>query len=288
MSQPRKAPPTSLGRLVRFWRKTFSLSQEELALQLQSSTRHISRLETGKVHPSREVVLSIAQFFNLKKRDAANLLIAAGYIPEIIDADFRAPEYRWLRKTMAINFKSLDPYPAMLTDRSNNILMCNKSWLGLFQDRFDFSGNLYTSNYLEAIIDAIAAGANENDRENILCAFCLSIKQEALINQEPILDTMLSRLEKRHGLPKNWPQKAAQFEPRMSVPISFDIDGEKHEFYHVCNAITSLGPVENGTEPSLVIMKLFPKDIDRDLSLLTAHELDHPSLYTHEIRKNES
>ncbi|MDJ0853125.1 MAG: helix-turn-helix transcriptional regulator [Myxococcota bacterium] len=44
---------TAFGRLLRFWRGVFQRTQEDLALELDSSPRHISRLENGRVQPSR-------------------------------------------------------------------------------------------------------------------------------------------------------------------------------------------------------------------------------------------
>ena len=283
MGQKKSSLPTALGRLVRFWRTTFKLSQEELALALDSSTRHISRLETGRVHPSREVVLKIAAYFGLKRRDTSNLLIAGGYIPETIEAQFRGQEYRWLRRTMAMNLAALDPYPAMLTDGQVGILMCNKSWLGLFHEHMDLHRDLCVSDYFAAIMEALIRGTREEDMENVTCSLALSLKQEALLHNQPLLDDLVSRLVDKHQLPENWPAVAAKLEPRASFPVSFDIDGQRQQFYHLCNGITSLGPVENAMEPLLLMVKLFPRDQNTDLSVLVEHDIDHPCLYTHEL-----
>ncbi|BFM14530.1 hypothetical protein R50073_07130 [Maricurvus nonylphenolicus] len=259
------------------------MSQEELALELDSSTRHISRLETARVHPSREVVLKIANFFGLKKRDTANLLIAAGYIPENLGAEFRDQKYRWLRKTLAMNLDALDPFPAMLTDGTNGILMFNKSWLGLFHDKLDISGDIFVSEYFEAIMGGIVGRENEAERETLMTGLSLTLKQEALIKNDAILDDWVDRMAEKYQFPENWPEKAAAFEPQMSFPIYFEVEGKLQQFYHMCNSVTSLGPVENGMEPLLLMNKMFPRDHKTDLSSLVDHTLDHPCLCRHEI-----
>ena len=283
MSKQQKPLPTSLGRLVRFWRSTFDLSQEELALELDSSTRHISRLETGRVHPSREVVLKIAAYFGLKRRDTSNLLIAGGYIPETLDTEFRGQAYRWLRRTMAMNLRALDPYPAMLTDGQVGILMCNKGWLGLFHDKLDLSKDLLVSDYFEAIMEAVAIGAREEEKMDAMCGLALSLKQEALLRDQPLLDDLVSRLKEKYQLPENWPAIAARSEPKMSFPVSFEIEGQQQQFFHITNGITSLGPVENAMEPLLLMVKLLPRQQNVDVSGLADHDIDHPWLYTHEL-----
>ena len=283
MGQENNSLPTALGRLVRFWRNTFKLSQEELALELDSSTRHISRLETGRVHPSREVVLKIANYFGLKRRDTSNLLIAGGYIPETIDVQFRGQEYRWLRRTMAMNLAALDPYPSMLTDGKDGILMCNKSWLGLFHQYLDMSQDLYISDYFAAVMEAVIRGTREEDMENVTCSLALTLKQDALMRNQPRLEELVTRLVAEHQLPENWPATAAKLEPRMSFPVSFDVDGQPKQFYHLSNGVTSLGPVENAMEPLLTMIKLFPRDQNTDLSVLLKHDIDHPCLYTHTL-----
>lgn len=287
MGQAQNTLPTSLGRLVRFWRTTFNLSQEELALELESSTRHISRLENGRVHPSRDFVLGIAKFLGLQRRDTANLLVAAGYIPDTLGVEFGAEEYRWLRKTMAINLEALDPYPTILTNGKNGILMCNKSWLGLFIGRLGLSPELPIADYFEMVMNAIALGVQESEKENMMCGLALTLRQKSLIYNDPTSDEVVRRLEAQYHLPANWPEKGAQFDPRMSFPLSFEINGQLQQFYHVSNAITSMGPEESGVEPHLVMIKLFPKDLDIDLSVLLEHDIDHPRLYTHELNKND-
>ena len=47
----------AFGRLLRFWRQVRKRSQEDVALEIDSSIRHISFLENGKSLPSREITL---------------------------------------------------------------------------------------------------------------------------------------------------------------------------------------------------------------------------------------
>ena len=57
------------------------MSQADLALAANSSTRHLSYLETGRSQPSREMVIRLAQNLELPLRDQNALLLAAGFAP---------------------------------------------------------------------------------------------------------------------------------------------------------------------------------------------------------------
>jgi len=120
-------------RFLKYWRSVHNLSQEELAYSINSSSRHLSRIENGSSRPSENLVLEIAKVLALGQRDTNHLLISAGYMAKRGTDDFNAPEYRWLRNAMTRKLKALDPFPATIMDASSNILMVNRGWVGLFR-----------------------------------------------------------------------------------------------------------------------------------------------------------
>jgi len=67
-----------IGELLRGWRRRRSLSQLELALEADVSSRHVSFLETGRARPSREMVLRLADHLEIPLRERNGLLLAAG------------------------------------------------------------------------------------------------------------------------------------------------------------------------------------------------------------------
>ncbi len=66
------------GALLRQWRRTRRLSQEELAAESEVSARHISFLENSRSSPSRSMVLVLGSALDLPLRDRNLLLTAAG------------------------------------------------------------------------------------------------------------------------------------------------------------------------------------------------------------------
>src|SRR5260221_226462 len=69
------------GVLLRRWRYSRRMTQEDLALTASSSTRHLSCLETGRSQPSRDMILRLAEHLEVPLRDQNALLLAAGYAP---------------------------------------------------------------------------------------------------------------------------------------------------------------------------------------------------------------
>ena len=70
-----------IGDHLREWRQRRRLSQLDLALEAEISTRHLSFVETGRAQPSREMVLRLAERLDVPLRERNVLLVAAGYAP---------------------------------------------------------------------------------------------------------------------------------------------------------------------------------------------------------------
>jgi transcriptional regulator with XRE-family HTH domain len=64
-----KKSVSDFGQLLKQWRQIQGFSQLELALSANSSTRHISFIETGRSRPSREMVLRLSDVLDLPLRE---------------------------------------------------------------------------------------------------------------------------------------------------------------------------------------------------------------------------
>jgi transcriptional regulator with XRE-family HTH domain len=72
---------TSVGAHLKAWRQRRRMSQLDLALEAEISTRHLSFLETGRARPSREMVLRLSEQLEVPLRDRNVILVAAGFAP---------------------------------------------------------------------------------------------------------------------------------------------------------------------------------------------------------------
>lgn len=128
-------PSTSFGALLRRWRAVRHLSQLDLALDADISTRHLSCIETGRAQPSREMVLCLAEALRVPLRERNALLLAAGYAPLYRQTGLDAPELEAAHCAVELLMKQLEPYPVLVLDRYWNILRMNagaQRFLALF------------------------------------------------------------------------------------------------------------------------------------------------------------
>ena len=86
------APRAPIGELIRSWRRRRSLSQLELALEAEVSSRHVSFVETGRAQPSRDMVLRLSEHLEIPLRERNGLLLAAGYAPVYAERSLDEPE----------------------------------------------------------------------------------------------------------------------------------------------------------------------------------------------------
>ena len=130
-------PDIRFGALLRRWRAVRHLSQLDLALDADISTRHLSCIETGRAQPSREMVLRLAEALQVPLRERNGLLLAAGYAPLYRHTGLDAPELEAARSAVELLIRQLEPNPVLVLDRYWNILRMNagaKRILALFPD----------------------------------------------------------------------------------------------------------------------------------------------------------
>jgi transcriptional regulator with XRE-family HTH domain len=112
----------TVGDLLRKWRQHRRLSQLDLAIQADISTRHLSFVETGRSVPSREMVLHLAEQLDLPLRERNQLLIAAGYAPVYPERSLDAGALASVREAVQLVLTGHEPYPAVAVDRYWNLV----------------------------------------------------------------------------------------------------------------------------------------------------------------------
>lgn len=116
---------TTFGHLLREWRKRRRLSQLDLALDGNISTRHLSFIETGRAQPSRDMVLLLADHLAVPLRDRNVLLTAAGYAPVFRERKLDDPALVAARRAVELVIQGHAPYPAIAVDRHWTLVAAN-------------------------------------------------------------------------------------------------------------------------------------------------------------------
>jgi DNA-binding XRE family transcriptional regulator len=298
MSQymPRKTTPTAdsysepensadelnelpFGRLLKFWRAVHHLSQEELAHSLGSSTRHISRMENGRVHPSKAMAEGIAKELSLGERDTLHLFMSAGFTGVPKKVDFHAPELKWLRKVMGLTLQALDPYPSALLDHVGNILMVNRGWVGFYQSVAPKENLATIKNHFEFLFSGEGGRNALSEWEETLSMILMALQQSVLMSGDKTVQELLDRLVKSPNAPKDWQQLAAKLEPMTSYRLQVELNDALQKFFSVSQTVGALGPNAFVSEPYLTVNTLYPANETLDLSTLIEGELTHPLLF---------
>jgi transcriptional regulator with XRE-family HTH domain len=122
-----KFAPDGAGALLRYWRSARHLSQLDLELETGVSARHLSRIESGRSQPSREMVLRLAEALQIPLRERNAVLVAAGYAPRYYETGLAAPEMAQQRRAIELILRQQEPYPAIVMDRHWNVLLGNEA-----------------------------------------------------------------------------------------------------------------------------------------------------------------
>jgi transcriptional regulator with XRE-family HTH domain len=116
-----------VGSLIREWRKRRRLSQLDLALDAEISTRHLSYVETGRSVPSRQMILHLAEQLEVPLRERNTLLLAAGYAPAFRERPLEDPELAVARQAVDLVLAAHSPFPALAVDRHWTLIASNRA-----------------------------------------------------------------------------------------------------------------------------------------------------------------
>jgi transcriptional regulator with XRE-family HTH domain len=123
----RTAPARPVGELLREWRERRRLSQLDLSIQAEISTRHLSFVETGRSRPTSDMILRLTDQLDVPLRERNLLLLAGGYAPEYPQHGFDEPELARVRAALRQVLAGHDPYPAVVINRWWELLDANAS-----------------------------------------------------------------------------------------------------------------------------------------------------------------
>lgn len=114
-----------VGEHLREWRTRRRLSQLDLALEAEISTRHLSFVETGRAQPSREMVLHLSDQLEIPLRERNVILVAAGFAPVFPERSLEDPQLAAARRAVDVILKAHEPYPALVVDLRWNLVAAN-------------------------------------------------------------------------------------------------------------------------------------------------------------------
>jgi transcriptional regulator with XRE-family HTH domain len=115
------------GTMLREWRQRRHLSQLDLALEAEVSSRHISFLETGRSQPSRDMLLRLADQLDVPLREQNAMLLSAGFAPAFPQQGLDSPSLQYAREAVEAVLAGHEPHPALAVDRHWNLIAANRA-----------------------------------------------------------------------------------------------------------------------------------------------------------------
>lgn len=117
----------AFARMLRHWRQLRDLSQLELAMRVETTTRHLSYLENGRSRPGRDLVLRIGGALDLPLRSRNELLAAAGLAAEFATNDIESVALVPYRAAILRVIAAIHPLPAFVVDPLFNLVETNET-----------------------------------------------------------------------------------------------------------------------------------------------------------------
>lgn len=122
---PAAGRQSQVGKLLRTWRERRRLTQLDLALAADVSTRHISYVETGRSKPTSAMILHLSDQLEIPLRERNVLLLAGGYAPAYPEHELNSPPLSVVNDAINSVLEGHEPYPAVVVDRHWELVAAN-------------------------------------------------------------------------------------------------------------------------------------------------------------------
>jgi transcriptional regulator with XRE-family HTH domain len=247
----------NFGALLRRWRVTRRISQLNLALDAEISTRHLSCLETGRAQPSREMVLRLAEALQVPLRERNELFLAGGYAPIYRRTHLDTMVLEGARHALDLLMKHQEPYPAFVLDRYWNTLRMNdgmKRFLGLFLGCEGFA----LGNPVRLVFHPQGLRPFIQNWEDVAARLIRRVHREAAANPwDEKMQAFLDELLSYPGVPARWRLPDFDGTAPPFLTIDYTWNGSTLRLFSM---ITTFGTAQDIELQELRIESVFPAD----------------------------
>ncbi|MEU7153118.1 helix-turn-helix transcriptional regulator [Streptomyces sp. NPDC045456] len=246
-----------VGVLLREWRLRRMLSQLELALRADTSSRHLSCVETGRARPSQKMVLRLACHLDVPLRERNSLLMAAGYAPVYRERPLDSEDMRAVRSAVDMLLEGHDPYPAVVVDRLWNVVRANRA-MGVMLDVAPPELLAPAPNVMRLALHPEGLPAHAVDYGEVRAYLLGGLAQQAHTTGDPALRALYDEVSAYEVPVHEAPAPPQERGPREAVvPMRFRTPyGELAMF----SSIATFGAPADVTLSELAIELFFPMD----------------------------
>jgi transcriptional regulator with XRE-family HTH domain len=252
--------PAGFGPLLRQWRTARRMSQQQLAIESEVSTRHISYVENGKSSPSREMVLILASALDLPLRERNSLLSAAGFAAVYRETNLAAPEMVPVRHAFDTILSHHEPYPAVVLTRTWDLVNMNNAFVRLLAVFFESPpvDPIITQNVMHSLFHPAGLRPYVVNWEEVAGILLDRLYRESIIELETsesrkLMDALLAY----PGVSSRLRQVDLAATPEVCITVKLKKDDLELEFF---TTLTTLGTPMDVTAQELRIESYFPVD----------------------------
>jgi transcriptional regulator with XRE-family HTH domain len=242
------------GVLLRRWREKRRMTQADLALAANSSTRHLSYLETGKAQPSREMILRLAEYLDVPHRDRNTLLLAAGFAPAFQERSLS--ELEAAKAAIDRVLQAHKPYPAIAVDRHWNVVLSNRALPQLYEGCSD--------DLLRPPVNAVRLVLHPRGLAPRIVNYAewrshtLSVlRHQAQVRADPLIQNLLAEVTSYPVPPDAEPEESLDPSRRLATPLKI---ATRFGTVSFLNTVTVFGTPHDITLAELALEMLFPAD----------------------------
>ena len=261
------ATASSVGRMLRQWRSERRISQLDLALQAEVSTRHLSFIETGRAKPSRQMVLLLSSALEVPLRERNTLLLAAGYAPAYRETALDDPQMADVRLALQMILRQHDPFGAVVVNRHWDVVMASDSWrrmmaaLGAAQCP---SVPLEVvpvprPNIIRALLAPGPLRQSIRNWEQLARAIVARARRDAA--RDPVAEEVLRQAVADAGQPELWDDADLVSPQSLLIPVELEVGGT---VLRLLSTISTLGTAQDITLQELHIESFHPADAETD------------------------
>jgi transcriptional regulator with XRE-family HTH domain len=242
------------GVLLRRWREQRRMTQADLALAANSSTRHLSCLETGRARPSREMIVRLTELLTVPLRDRNGLLLAAGFAPVFSESALDVLDAA--KAAMDRILQSHRPYPAFAVDRHWTVVLTN----GAVPELYEGCDEALMRPPVNAMRLMLHPGGMAPRILNYAAWRAYSVgvlRQQVEVRADPELRALLAEVASYPEPPQTVPVLDFERAERLATPLKVATRFGALSFF---NTVTVFGTANDVTLAELALEMLFPAD----------------------------
>lgn len=238
------------------------MSQLDLANAAEVSSRHLSFLETGRAHPTREMVLRLCSTLNVPMRAQNEVLRAAGFEPAFAEPTWEQELVGPVAKILDRMLAQHDPYPMLVMDRFYNVIRQNAAVAHLaaiaFADPSAAAEPIEPLNIYRAVVDPALMRPFIVNWEQTTRALLARLHREALANPDDReFKDLVDEIFAYPDIPAAWRQPDFSTPVSALLPLELERDGLRAKFV---STVTVFSAPHNVALEELQIESMFPAD----------------------------